>query len=103
MDAISSNWNTGYTLTRSPLRTGLSQRTVYRMVTEGRLKQAQRRVPGRRPLSVFDPGAVSAIVASTVKPDAIRQHTAPPQASASSNEGPPAETVSGPLLPPSEL
>jgi predicted DNA-binding transcriptional regulator AlpA len=80
-------------------RTGMSQRTVYRMVTEGRLKQAQRRMPGRRPLSVFDPRAVAQIAASTLRPDVIRQQNATP--SATQNEDP--DVVSGTLLPPSEL
>jgi hypothetical protein len=50
-------------------QTGMSERTIYRMVTEGKLKQAQRPVPGRRPLSVFDPDDVAGLVASTMKPN----------------------------------
>jgi predicted DNA-binding transcriptional regulator AlpA len=74
-------------------RTGMSQRTVYRMVTEGRLKQARRPIPGRRPLSVFDPGNVAEIAASTVKPNrsAAQTVTRVP------------ESFPGSLLPPSEL
>jgi predicted DNA-binding transcriptional regulator AlpA len=79
-------------------RTGLSQRTVYRMVTEGRLKQGQRRIPGRRPLPVFDPAAIAEIEASTVKPRVPRQHDNAP-----AEEGMPAENAADSLLPPSEL
>jgi excisionase family DNA binding protein len=47
--------------------TGMSERTVYRQVTLGRLKQATRPVPGRRPLSVFDPVGVQQLIESMVK------------------------------------
>jgi predicted DNA-binding transcriptional regulator AlpA len=74
-------------------RTGLSQRTVYRMASQGRLQQAQRRIPGRRPLAVFSPESVSEIVASTGQP------SPKPQA----RSEPAADGVTGSVLPPSEL
>lgn len=36
-------------------RTGMSERSVYRAVTEGRLHTAQRPIPGRKPLTIYDP------------------------------------------------
>jgi predicted DNA-binding transcriptional regulator AlpA len=59
-------------------RTGMSERTVYRMVTEGKLKQAQRPIPGRRPLPVFDPHDVEELAAATLKarPQMISNETA---------------------------
>jgi hypothetical protein len=54
-------------------QTGLSQRTIYRMVAEGRLRQGQRRVPGRRPMAVFDPEAVAEISASTIRSGDIQE------------------------------
>jgi hypothetical protein len=84
-------------------QTGLSQRTVYRMVTQGQLKQAQRRIPGRRPLPVFDPRRVAAIAASTLRPGATRRQTTTPNIDAPVKPGPQPEPVSDALLPPSEL
>ena len=83
-------------------QTGLSQRTVYRMVTEGRLTQGQRRIPGRRPLSVFDPSEVAEIVASTSNPRSIRHQGAHPDETTPAAQGPDSGT-SGAPLPPSEL
>jgi hypothetical protein len=54
-------------------RTGLSQRTIYRKVIEGQLRQANRTVPGRRPLPVFDPGSISEMTASGPKPTVKQQ------------------------------
>lgn len=47
--------------------TGMSQRTIYRMVTEGKLRQASRPIPGRRPLPVFDPADVATLAQSTLR------------------------------------
>ncbi len=74
-------------------RTGLSQRTVYRMVSDGRLKQGQRRIPGRRPLSVFDPAEVAKNSTAFSKP---REN----QPVIDSQD---TEALSCALLPPSEL
>jgi predicted DNA-binding transcriptional regulator AlpA len=84
-------------------QTGLSERTVYRMVAEGRLKQAQRRIPGRRPMSVFDPSGVAAISASTFKPRARPQQPAPQDGNAIVKDGLQREETFDSLLPPSEL
>lgn len=40
-------------------QTGMSERTIYRMVEEGKLRQAKRPIPGRKPLSVYDPDNVA--------------------------------------------
>jgi hypothetical protein len=74
-------------------RTGLSQRTIYRMVNQGQIKQAQRRIPGRRPMPVFAPAGVAGLVAST-----IPVVTKPAAKGESAEEG-----VYPSLLPPSEL
>jgi predicted DNA-binding transcriptional regulator AlpA len=47
--------------------TGMSERTIYRQVTMGRLKQAQRPIPGRRPLPVFDREDVQRLAESILK------------------------------------
>lgn len=44
-------------------RTGMSQRTIYRHVEEGRLRKAERPIPGRRPLPVFHPEDVENLMA----------------------------------------
>ena len=84
-------------------QTGLSQRTVYRMVSEGRLTQAQRRIPGRRPLSVFDPIEVAGIVASTSGPKPISGRPVNRRDKDSAEEAPDGERFPGAALPPSEL
>jgi predicted site-specific integrase-resolvase len=48
-------------------RTGMSQRTIYRMVQEGKLRQASRPIPGRRPLPIFHPDDVAAFEEQRVK------------------------------------
>lgn len=47
--------------------TRMSQRTIYRMVAEGKLRQSARPIPGRRPLPVFDPAGVAELAQSTLK------------------------------------
>lgn len=84
-------------------QTGLSQRTVYRMVAEGRLKQAQRRIPGRRPMSVFDPGGVAEITASTFRPSVQPQRSTPEDGNKIDKHGSQAEQSSDSPIPPSEL
>lgn len=68
--------------------TGMSQRTIYRMVTEGRLKQAARPIPGRRPLPVFDPVGVAELAQSTLK---ARPQVLPPMAESTAERIPPME------------
>ncbi len=48
-------------------RTGMSQRTIYRMVQEGKLRQASRPIPGRRPLPIFHPDDVATFEEQRVK------------------------------------
>ena len=48
-------------------QTRMSQRTIYRMVAEGKLRQDSRPIPGRRPLPVFDPAGVAELARSTLK------------------------------------
>jgi hypothetical protein len=54
-------------------QTGMSERSVYRRVTAGELRQAERPVPGRKPLPVFHPEDVRQYVAAMVPrvPDGI--------------------------------
>jgi hypothetical protein len=79
-------------------RTGMSERTIYRKVTEGQLIQAQKPMPGRRPLPLFDPGSVAEVMASAFKPRAnARQKAIPPGDESAERDG------TGSFLPPSEL
>jgi excisionase family DNA binding protein len=48
--------------------TGQSERTIERMVARGEIRQAYRRVPGRRPLAVLNPEDVERLKAQTVQP-----------------------------------
>lgn len=49
-------------------RTGFGERTVYRRVDEGKLRQAQREMPRRRPATVFHPDDVAALAEPMAKP-----------------------------------
>jgi hypothetical protein len=42
-------------------RTGMSERSVYRAVSDGRLRAAQQPLPGRKPLPVYHPEDVDAL------------------------------------------
>lgn len=48
-------------------QTGMSERTIYRHVRLGKLKQAQRPIPGRKPLPVFDPADVAQLAELALK------------------------------------
>ena len=84
-------------------RTGMSQRTIYRMVSGGHIRQAQRPMPGRRPMSVFDPVNVMEIAASTVKAGAPPSQSAIPRHNQPLERDSRKEIVPGSPLPPSEL
>jgi excisionase family DNA binding protein len=47
---------------------GISERTIERMVQAGRIKQAYKRVPNRRPLAVLSPKDLDKVRAETIKP-----------------------------------
>lgn len=49
-------------------RLGISERTLDRLITDGKIAQGQRRIPGRRPLPVVNPGDIERLEAETVKP-----------------------------------
>jgi hypothetical protein len=48
-------------------RTGMSERSVYRAVTMGKLRQAQRPIQGRKPLPVYHPEDVAALEEARIK------------------------------------
>ena len=47
---------------------GISERTIERMVQAGRIRQAYKHVPGRRPIAVLNPKDLGKVKAETVKP-----------------------------------
>jgi excisionase family DNA binding protein len=52
-------------------RTGMSERTLYRRMQDDSLRQAYRKVPGRKPILVLHPEDVERLEAETVKPVAL--------------------------------
>jgi excisionase family DNA binding protein len=53
-------------------RTGLSERTIERMIQDGKIKRAYRPFPGRKPLAVLDPDDVAKLEEQTLKPIAMQ-------------------------------
>jgi hypothetical protein len=49
------------------IQTGMSERTIYRYITEGKIRQAQRPLPGRKPLTVLHPDDIAAVTATRVR------------------------------------
>lgn len=49
-------------------RLGVSERTLERLIADGKITQSHRRVPGRRPLAVVNPADIERLEAETVKP-----------------------------------
>ena len=47
---------------------GISERTIERMVQAGRIHQAYKHVPGRRPIAVLNPKDLGKVKAETIKP-----------------------------------
>lgn len=64
---IPPNYDSWLPMPEVKTKTGMSQRTIYRMVQEGKLRQASRPIPGRRPLPVFHPGDVATFEEQQVK------------------------------------
>ncbi len=50
---------------------GISERTIERMVQAGRIHQAYKHVPGRRPIAVLNPKDISKVKAETIKPVSV--------------------------------
>ena len=46
----------------------VSEKTVERMAERGEIGKAERKIPGRRPLPVFDPGDIEKVSQQTLKP-----------------------------------
>lgn len=51
-------------------RTQMSERTIYRAISAGKLRQAHRTMPGRRPLPVFHPEDVAKLATTILPPEA---------------------------------
>ena len=50
---------------------GISERTIERMVQAGRIQQAYKRVPSRRPIAVLNPKDIDKVKAETIKPVSV--------------------------------
>ena len=55
------------TIKETIARTGMSERTLYRRMQDDTLRQAYRKVPGRKPILVLHPDDVAKLEAETVK------------------------------------
>jgi excisionase family DNA binding protein len=59
------NWPT---IKETIQRTRMSERSLYRRIQDGSLRQTHRKVPGRKPILVLHPDDVAKLEAETVKP-----------------------------------
>ena len=50
---------------------GVSEKTVERMAERGELGKAERKIPGRRPLPVFDPDDIEKVQKQTLRPQPL--------------------------------